>query len=266
MRRRSAAEDQLGIGQLVERLAQFLHLEVRDRAQQLEWEPPADGGGGLRHLAHRRQTVEPGRQRIVHGRRDGDRGDRAGELVVVAGGAQQAQLEHGLGQLLHEERHAVGLLQDLVEHLLGQRLVAADLLHKRRALAPAEPAQRQLGDVALADPGRRELGAEGQQQQSRYRAYPLDQLVDELQRRGVGPMDILEQHERRPPAGQRLELIEQDLERKLLLALRREVERRIAPLGRDRQQGRGQRDRLFRVQARTGSRAGRAWPRGRPRP
>ena len=78
-------------------------------------------------------------------------------------------------------------------------------------------------------------------------------------------MDILEQHERRPPAGQRLELIEQDLERKLLLALRREVERRIAPLGRDRQQGRGQRDRLFRVRPnRVSSRASLAA--GRPRP
>ena len=46
---------------------------------------------------------------VVQRRRDRQRRQRAGQLVVIAGVGEQARFEHRLGQLLDEQRHAVGL-------------------------------------------------------------------------------------------------------------------------------------------------------------
>ena len=88
----------------------------------------ADHGGDLGHLLDRREAVEAGHQRVVQGRRDRERRQRAGQLVAVAGVGEQAGFEHRLGQLLDEQRHAVGARHDLLEDLGRQRLAAGDAL------------------------------------------------------------------------------------------------------------------------------------------
>ena len=79
-----------------------------------------------------------------------ERRQRPGQLVMVAGVGEQARLEHGLGQLLDEQRHAVGLGHDLRRDLVRQRLGADHPLDQGGALAPAEPGQRQRADVRLS--------------------------------------------------------------------------------------------------------------------
>ena len=68
-------------------------------------------------------------------------GERArcqhGDPVAVAA------FEHRFGQLLDEQRNAVGALDDLVDGLAGETGIAGEPLDQCRAIAPAEPVQRQ---------------------------------------------------------------------------------------------------------------------------
>ena len=54
---------------------------------------------------------------------------------MVVAVVQLLALEHRLGQLFDEQRHAVGALDDLVEQLRRQRNAAGDVVDQRRALA-----------------------------------------------------------------------------------------------------------------------------------
>ena len=83
--RRAAAEDQLGCDQLVEGRAELGFGQGRDRGKQFVAELATDHGADLRDLLDRGEAVEPGHQRVVQGRRDRERRQRAGQLVVVAG-------------------------------------------------------------------------------------------------------------------------------------------------------------------------------------
>ena len=108
----------------------------------------ADHGGRLGHLLDRGEPVETGHQRSLAGSPGWPRAGAAPvELVAVAGIGEQAGLEHRLGQLLDEQRHAVGARDDLLEHLGRQRLVARDPFDHCSTLAPAEAIERQGRDV-----------------------------------------------------------------------------------------------------------------------
>ena len=63
------------------------------------------------------------------------------------------------------------------------------------------------------DPGRGELGPEGDDYQEPNGRYPLDKEVEQLARSGVAPMYVLEDHQDRLPYGQTLGLGNQRLER-----------------------------------------------------
>jgi hypothetical protein len=55
------------------------------------------------------RRFEAREQRVVQRRGNRERGQRAGQLVAVAGILQEPRLEHRLGQLIDEKRHAVSL-------------------------------------------------------------------------------------------------------------------------------------------------------------
>ena len=104
----------------------------------------ADHGADLRHLLDRRRAgraapsaspaASPGSRAAAAGRRA-----RSGRLRL----ATSAGFEHRLGQLLDEQRHAVGLGDDLVHALsAGSGLPPATRSTIAAPLAPAEPAER----------------------------------------------------------------------------------------------------------------------------
>ena len=64
-------------------------------------------------------------------------GSGPSSIVAVARVAQQTRLQHRLGELLDEQRHAVGARHDLLQHLRRQRLAAGDPCHHRRAVDAA---------------------------------------------------------------------------------------------------------------------------------
>ena len=71
------------------------------------------------------------------------------------------------------KRHAVGPLEDLVDHV-GRQAVAAEPSDEFAAGGAAEAVQGQRVDLLVADPGRIEVGPEGHQQQDRELRHPLD--------------------------------------------------------------------------------------------
>ena len=107
----------------------------------------------------------------------------------------QAALEHRLGEFLDEERHAVRASGDLVHHPFEERFAARDVLNHRGTLPAREPLERVRRDVRQADPGRLELGPEGDDEQHGQARHPLDDAIQQLQRGRVDPVDIFKDHQ-----------------------------------------------------------------------
>ena len=242
LRRRAAPEHQLGIDQLLQGLLQIALAQWRHRGQQRIGELAPDRRTDLRHLLDRSEAVEARHQRVVQGR-----GNRERRQRVLLGVGDQPRFQHGLGQLLEEQRHAVGPRDDLVADLGRQCPTADQPLDHGRALAAAQPVELQQRGVCLGAPGRREVRPEGHHHQHADLLDALDHQTEELEGRGIDPLRILEDGQDRTLARQRLDLLDQHLEEPLLLALRAERERRIAGLVRQRQQGRDQRHDLARI-------------------
>ena len=163
---------------------------------------------------------------------------------MIAGLLQLARLQNGLGQLLDKQRHAIGPGQDLLEQRLGQRLAARQRGDHRRTLRPGQLGQVQCADMALPGPARLKLRPVGEHDQQRNGFHPVDQQIQHLQRGGVGPVRILEQHHAGLLPGGRFGEIDQGPQRLVLVLLRRHRQGAVALLagdGQDRQRRTGRR-------------------------
>jgi hypothetical protein len=92
---------------------------------------------------------------------------------------------------------------------------------------------RRASDSWVAAPGRHELGSESDQHQNREALDALDQQTQRFQRGRIDPVHVFIYGEHRLPRRKAPDLLDQDLERPLRLALRAQVGRRIAFAGRD---------------------------------
>ena len=124
--RRAAAEDQLGGDQALHRVGQLGLRQGGKGGDGAVVEAAADDGGGLGHLLHRLQAIEPRHQRVVQRCGDRQRAQRSVEVKRVGTLAQHARFDDRLRHLLDEQRHAVGPRGDLVEQRLRQALAAGD--------------------------------------------------------------------------------------------------------------------------------------------
>ncbi len=159
---------------------------------------------------------------------------------------QEVGFENRLGQLLQEQRHAVGLDDDLLDDLLG-KLASRHALDQRRAQLPAQPAQHQGRDMRMGVPARLEFGARGDDDQDCPVLCPIDQEIDHLTGRRVDPVQILECDHQRLLARKAEEMIDQRRDGRILLLLRRQLQWRIAVTGRNGQQRGKQRRNLLDV-------------------
>ena len=69
-----------------------------------------------------------------------------------------------------------------------------------------------------------ELRAEGYDQQDWQFRYAIERQIEQLARGRVDPMHVLENHQNRPGARQRVELVQQRFEQHLTLTLRAQIE------------------------------------------
>ena len=170
--------------------------------------------GEHHHLARRRG--EAGESRRVDGLQPRGDGQRAVERHVA--GALRGP-ERGR-QLDERERVARGGVEQLRPHR-GRQILAAQHRDRRLAVERAEPALRQ--------PGRRELVAGGGEQCDPLRLEPAGCEGQRRGRRGVEPVEVVHEDERRAGLGQQPEHAGAEQERLGRRALRhpeRPLERR----------------------------------------
>jgi hypothetical protein len=138
----AALKDQLGCNQLIERRSQ---VGIRQRRKSLEQpigELATDYRADLSDLPHGAETIETRHKRLSNRRRDRQWPEWPCELVAVARSDEQSGLEHRLGQLLDEQRHAVSTCDDLLENLGRKGLRVADPVDNGQDLPPAQAGKR----------------------------------------------------------------------------------------------------------------------------
>ena len=138
--------------------------------------------------------------------------------------------DDGLRHLLDEERHAVGPCGDLVEEELGHRLAPGDPVDDGGCLLAPEPVERQPGNDGVAAEAVREGRPGGEQDQDSGVAHAVERQLDQLQRRRVDPVGVLDHPQDRPLAGEADHLVDQAGEGPSAPLLRRQ--RQLAAAGR----------------------------------
>ena len=123
------------------------------------------------------------------------RGQGPGQRIALLPLLEQAGLQHHLGQLLHKQRHPIGLGHHLLDHLGGQRLAVRHPADHLRGLAPRQARQRHLGEVRAPRPGRAEVGPKGQQRQDAGGGALIDQEAEQLQRGRIDPVQVFHDKE-----------------------------------------------------------------------
>ena len=150
-----------------------------------------DRRADLRDFPGRAEPVEPCHQRGMQACRD-----RQGWRRTNAGSARRFafafRLQHRLRHFLDEQRNAVGARGDLGHHIRTQLFVPGEACDHDGHLALPKPIERQARDMRLPDPGRSELGPEGDDEQHRNAVDELDSLAQPLKACRIGPMSILE--------------------------------------------------------------------------
>ena len=237
VRRRTAQKNQFRFGQADQRVLQHRVRQAGDGGQDSIGKIASDGRADLQHLARGTEPVDPRHQRGLQRRRNRQVLCRLIEHVVIAGFVQSLALEHRLGQLFDEQRHAVGALDDLIEQSGRQFLSAGYMIDQHGPLALRQPVERQHGDVRLPGPGRLKFRTEGDDEKDRQGLQALDGQRQQFERRWIGPMHVLEQHQHRPAPRQRLQLLDQRRENLAPPGLR-------VSLGRLQGGGRGQSQKL----------------------
>src|SRR5690348_1119824 len=105
----------------------------------------------LRHVLSWTEPVKPRHQRRVQARRDGQcwRWNGGGSPLRFA---LALGLQHRLGHFLHEQRDAVGALNDVLSDILWQRFIARYAINHRSDFALAKAIKGENGDIGPTDP------------------------------------------------------------------------------------------------------------------
>jgi hypothetical protein len=128
-----------------------------DGGDQLIAELAPERGADLSDLLDRREAIEPRHQRVAQRRRDRQGACAPDIFPSIAGIPEVSGFQDRLGQLLDEQRHAVGLAEDLFQQIRGQSLAAGQPRYHGAALRPGELAERERSDVTVMRPARRKL-------------------------------------------------------------------------------------------------------------
>ena len=153
----------------------------------------------------RAKPVEPRHQGSMQarGHRQRRRGNRSHSLHRFQ---LAASLQHGLCHLLHEQRDAVGALDDVHSDVCRQRPVADDVVDHGADLAMSQPIEGKSCDVRLPDPGRLELRPKRHDQQNAKARDPVNRATERFEAGGVAPVRILHDHEHGAGARQDFQL------------------------------------------------------------
>jgi hypothetical protein len=197
-------DQQVGRDERVQPPAQLRIAEPAQRRQQLGVEAPPDRRRGLRDGARIRIAVQARHQAAVQRVRD--------DALDPVGARDHQRPRH----LLDEQRDAVRLRGDQVHERRIERLVgrAVDQL---ASILRAETVERERLD-ALGDLGLRQT--RGGHEQQRDVVGRVEQPADQLTRRRVGPVQVLDDQQQRRAARLGVQPVRERVERHRAAALR----------------------------------------------
>ena len=217
-RRGRPGAHELLLAQLLQTVVHLRLVHPRHGRDRPDPEDLADHRGVVQQrLLDRRQRVEPGRDQRMDRLRDRDvLCERRGPVTE-----RDVRVEQHPHELLGVQRVASRLRDD--GRPRGRRQLGP-LQQRREQRAGVLLCQRRQGDrhrvpLAAAPAGTpvEQLGAGRADDQQRHRPGPLDQVLDELEHRVVGPLQVLEQKhegpvrrqalEESPPGGEELVLV-----------------------------------------------------------
>ena len=227
-----ALADQIQPHQVQQRLPNGTLLPVHHRLQEGQTElPPEHGRGHQRVSCAGVEPVDPRQDDLLDRGRDLERDvvDEAPAVLVVR---HRAGVHERPDQLLQEERIALGGLEDAALHVGGERALAHERVEQLASGIARQRLQRHVGDpvrelagrVLLRSPPRViALQAGGQHQEERGALRVAEQPLEQLERRGIRPVEILQHDGQRPRLGESRDDLSDDLERPVLQRLRREL-------------------------------------------
>ena len=123
-----------------------------------------------------------------------------------------------MGELLNEQRHAFGAGDNAVHHAVGQQARGKLVAHHGGGFMWLEPGQLQRAHRLSLQPG---AGATGHQQRQRLAWQLMGHMVQGVQRRRIGPVQIFHHQQHRRVLGQMPQPMAQRLNQQLLLQHRR---------------------------------------------
>ena len=193
-----------------------------------------DGCPYLGHFSGCAEPVEPRHQRRVQACGDCQSirwHSRGSPLRLVL----TPRFQHCLGHLLHEQGNAIRALDDVLPDTRWDEFVADDAVNHGLDVVLRQPIDGESRHVMPSDPRRLELWTERHDQQHREGANPIDDATERFQARGVSPMRVLEDHQRRFLTRQCLQPRGESFQCFLPALLWVHVERGITPVVRQRQ-------------------------------
>ena len=228
-----------------ERVREDVHRPVGAGAVEEELEPHqvAERGLEIRGIAPHRLEEAHRRLAPEHGRRLQAPPRRVGEPVDPGQQHLLDRLRYRLGvrrravrldrprQLLEEERVALGLLDDPVQRLVGERGGGERRAEERRALVGGERRERDLGRVGLREPRGPVAGPVRQHEQDRRAGEAVHQRLHVRLRCPVDPVQVFDRHDQRPAAAAVEAHLAQDQEHPGLDGLGAQLGERLGALG-----------------------------------
>ena len=245
-RRRPFLKQDFGTDQFFQLALQRDFVQARHREQHLISEPPPDGRSELSHVVDALQPIEPRDQQVLQRRGDRFQLEAFGEFHAAVDFSQRSGFENQRRVFLDEQRHPFGAFNDLHDDLGRNLSQPSPLDHHFFDLLFRQPIERELRLIGSTAPRRFEFRAERQQRQQPVVQALIEQLAEQLQRRRIDPVQVLDDEQQRRLSAVTADQMQQRGECLLHHLHRTESQRRIPTLGRDRQQRREQRHR-FRV-------------------
>ncbi len=205
--------------------------------------PPQHRRRHERLVGARGEAVDAGEDDLLDGRWDLDV-DRVVESPDLRLADERADVDEGPDDLLEEERVALGRLEDAALHLRGQGGPADEGAQELPSGVARERVERDLagavGKLAcgrlLDPPGVMvALGAAGQHEEQGRHLRVDEEPLKELERGGVGPVQVLEGDRDGSVLGQAHDQGPEHLERPVLQRLRRKLLESVVRVGLERQ-------------------------------
>ena len=217
---------------------------VVERLEEGQGDVPPDHGRGLEEpLLLARQAVDARGQDGLHGRRNLDALDGAGEPVGAGPATEGTGVDEGAHALFEKEGVAAGARHQQRLQRAEAGVVAQKRLEQSVGAVGGEGVEAELEIGALARPRMAVIGAVGHQEHDARRRHRIHEGVEQGLRLGVGPVQILDDDEQGLPLAradeQALDRIEHALAPLLRFQLQppRVVDRRVEQGQERRQQG-----------------------------